>query len=244
MRSYRFVLSAVFLFGLTLLSAGNTAVPGETDSGNAVKLEKLTWAQFQKRLANPHARYTMVDAWSTTCGPCKENFPHVIAMHRKYGGKGLAVISLSLDDPSDKDAVAEAEKFLKEKKAVFTNVLLDDSDGDGFDKLNINAIPAVFLYGSDGKEVKRFTMDDPSDKGAVTAAEQFLKDKRATFTNVLLDEPFPDGFDKLNINAIPAVFLYGSDGKEVKRFTMDDPDNQFTYEDVEKTVAGLLGGQS
>ena len=40
--------------------------------------------------------------------------------------KGLAVISLSLDDPTDKAAVAEAEKFLKEKKAVFTNVLLDE----------------------------------------------------------------------------------------------------------------------
>ena len=106
----------------------------------------------------------MVDAWSTTCGPCKENFPHVIEMHKKFAPKGLAVISLSLDDPTDKAAVAEAEKFLKEKKAVFTNVLLDESFGDGFDKLNINAIPAVFIFGPDGKEVKRFTMDDPNNQ--------------------------------------------------------------------------------
>jgi thiol-disulfide isomerase/thioredoxin len=184
MRSYCFVLSAVILTGLTLLGAGSAAFPGEKDSQNTVKLEKLTWAQFQKRLVNQQVKYTIVDAWSTTCAPCKENFPHVVEMHRKYGPKGLAVISLSLDDPSNEAAVAAAAKFLKAKNAVFTNVLLNEPSGDG------------------------------------------------------------DGFDKLNINAIPAVFLYGPDGKEVKRFTMDDPDNQFTYDEVEKTVAALLGPNS
>ena len=50
-----------------------------------------------------------------------------------------------------------------------------------------------------------------------------------------------DGFEKLNIGAIPAVFVFGPDGKEVKRFTMDDPNNQFTYDEVEKAVVALLG---
>jgi hypothetical protein len=30
----------------------------------------------------------------------------------------------------------------------------------------------------------------------------------------------------------------------VKRFTMDDPNNQFTYEQVEKAVVALLEGSS
>ena len=66
----------------------------------------------------------------------------MIEMHRKYAGKGLAVISLSLDDPTDKAAVAEAEKFLKEKKAVCTNVLLDESFGEGFEKLQHRCDPS------------------------------------------------------------------------------------------------------
>ncbi len=175
-------LTMFALVGVMFLAAEKNAFSEDQDSGKVVKLEKLNWTQFQQRLANSKVKYTIVDAWSTTCGPCKENFPHVIEMNRKYGPKGLAFISLSLDDPSDKNAVAEAERFLKEKKAVFTNVLLDES--------------------------------------------------------------FGDGFDKLNINGIPAVFIYGPDGKEVKRFTMDDPNNQFTYDEVEKTVANLLGARS
>jgi thiol-disulfide isomerase/thioredoxin len=159
--SWACAIAVVVGAGLGLVSVGQA---DDKASGGAVKLERLSWSQLQKRLANPQAKYTMVDAWSTTCGPCKENFPHVIAMHKKFAPKGLAVISLSLDDPSDKAAVAEAEKFLKEKQAVFTNVLLDESSGDGFEKLNINAIPAVFIFGPDGKEVKRFTMDDPNNQ--------------------------------------------------------------------------------
>jgi thiol-disulfide isomerase/thioredoxin len=163
-----------------ILLGGKAAFSG--DDASSVKLERLTWKQLQERLAaKKDIKFTLVDVWSTTCGPCKENFPHLVEMHRKFAGKGLAVISLSLDDPSDKAAVAEAEKF--------------------------------------------------------------LKDKNAQFTNVLLDENFGEGFEKLNINTIPAVFVFSPDGKEVKRFTMDNPNNQFTYDEVEKAVTGLLAGK-
>ncbi len=161
--------------GSVFLGAGHSARSDDREATEGVKLERLNWKQFQARLAaNKEIKYTVVDAWSTTCGPCKENFPHVLEMHRKYAGKGLAVISLSLDDPTDKAAVAEAEQFLKDKKAVFTNVLLDENPGEGFEKLNINAIPAVFLYGPDGKELKRFTMDDPDNQFTYAEVEKAL----------------------------------------------------------------------
>ena len=148
-----------------VLWGGKSAQSDDSPSVTNVKLDRLNWNQFQARLAaNKKIKFTLVDAWSTTCGPCKENFPHLVEMQRKYASQGLGVISLSLDDPSDKAAVAEAEKFLKAKKAAFTNVLLDENFGEGFEKLKINAIPAVFVYGPDGKELKRFTMDDPNNQ--------------------------------------------------------------------------------
>ena len=141
----------------------------------SVKLESLKWTQFKDRLAsNKQAKYTLVDVWATTCGPCKENFPHLVEMHRKYADKGLAVISLTLDDPTDAKAVAAAEKFLQEKKAAFTNVLLDETYGDGYEKLNINTIPAVFLFSPEGKELKRFTMDDPDHQFTYEQVEKEL----------------------------------------------------------------------
>jgi thiol-disulfide isomerase/thioredoxin len=140
-----------------LSAAAPATAPGEP----AVTLKKLKWDEFRTQVATaPTAKFTLVDAWATNCGPCKENFPHLVEMARKYSDKGLNVVSLTLDDISDPKAIEEAESFLKEKNATFTNVLLDEDLGVGYEKLRINAIPAVFLYGPDGKEVKRYTMDD------------------------------------------------------------------------------------
>ncbi len=134
--------------------------------GEPVALKPLTWSEFQKQLASPPAgtKLTVVDAWATTCAPCKENFPHLVEMRRRYGSEGLNVVSLSLDDVEDAKALAAAEKFLREKRAEFANVVLKEEYGAGYDKLDISAIPAVFLFGPDGEEVKRFTMDDPNDQ--------------------------------------------------------------------------------
>ncbi len=162
MRLFCAMLSPCFVAaGLVLAGFPGGSAADDRASTGTIKLEALKWSQFKERLASSRqAKFTLVDVWATTCGPCKEDFPHLVELHRKYAGKGLAVISLTLDDPTDAKAVAAAEKFLREKKAVFTNVLLDENYGDGFDKLNINTIPAVFLFGPDGKEMKRFTMDD------------------------------------------------------------------------------------
>lgn len=162
MRSFCCAFSMSFLAaGLVFLGTASSSAAEDAVPTGMVKLEALKWARFQERLAARPAKYTLVDVWATTCGPCKENFPHLVEMHRKFAGKGLKVISLTLDDPTDKKAVAAAEKFLQEKKAEFTNVLLDENYGDGFDRLNINTIPAVFVFDPSGKEIKRYTMDDP-----------------------------------------------------------------------------------
>jgi thiol-disulfide isomerase/thioredoxin len=178
--------TAVCLFSMVLIAGGVLVHPGSAarsddgDSTGKVKLERLNWKQFQARLAeNQKIKYTLVDAWSTTCGPCKENFPHVLEMHKKFASKGLQVVSLSLDDPEDDAAIKEAQRFLESKKSSIINILLDEASGGGFEKLNINAIPAVFVYGPDGKEVKRFTMDDTKN--------QFTYDEVEKAISALLD---------------------------------------------------------
>jgi thiol-disulfide isomerase/thioredoxin len=174
-------LALILTAGLALVECCRLSATGgegqATTSTKEIKLERLKWPQFKERLAAMKpAKYTLVDAWATTCAPCKANFPHLLQMHQKYASKGLAVISLCLDDATDKKAVSEAEKFLKETSAAFTNVLLDENYGEGFDKLDVSTIPAVFIFGQDGKEVKRFTMDDPSHQFTYDQVEKYVID--------------------------------------------------------------------
>lgn len=162
-------LAALAFLGITL----GTAQPAD----EPVRLEPLTYSDFQARLAKnpPEIKLILVDAWATYCAPCKENFPHLVEMHHKYGPKGLKVISASFDDPEETDDIAEAEKFLVEQKAVMTNVLIKEDFGVAFEKFNINTIPAVFLYTPDGKELKRFTYDDPNNQFTYEDVENVVK---------------------------------------------------------------------
>jgi thiol-disulfide isomerase/thioredoxin len=74
-----------------------------------------------QRLAALKGKVVLIDCWATWCGPCVASFPKLIEKHQKYADKGLAVISVSNDDPDEAKSVLE---FLQRQKATFTNLHL------------------------------------------------------------------------------------------------------------------------
>ncbi len=158
--------------------AAAPAVEPAADAPRPVELTHLSLDAYKAALAKaePGRKFTVVDAWATFCAPCKENFPHLVEMSHKYGSRGVRFVSLTLDDPAEAKAVAEAEKFLREQKATFTNVIIDGDPADVYEFLDISAIPAVFVYGPDGKELKRFTLDDPNSQFTYDQVEQYVQD--------------------------------------------------------------------
>jgi thiol-disulfide isomerase/thioredoxin len=175
----RNVLIGFVLVGTATLGLVGTVAPAGEEPGKAdeVKLVSVKWQGYLDKVAsNKKAKIIVVDAWATWCGPCMKNFPHLVEMHHKYADKGLVAISVSLDDADNPKKVAAATAFLKEKKAVFTNLILNERTDDAFEKLNIGAIPAVFVYTPDGKEIKRFTLDDVDKLFTYEEVEAFVKD--------------------------------------------------------------------
>ncbi len=43
-------------------------------------------------------KYVYVDVWATWCGPCKAEIPSLKKVEKKYHGKNIAFVSLSIDD--------------------------------------------------------------------------------------------------------------------------------------------------
>ncbi len=153
------------------------APAGANEKDAEVKLTPVKWPGYLAEVAaHPKAKLVIVDAWATWCGPCMKNFPHLVEMHEKYADKGLVAVSLSLDESDNAKKVTKALDFLKEKHATFTNLILDERNDDAFEKLNIGAIPAVFLYTPDGKELKRFTLDDVDKLFTYEQVEAYVKD--------------------------------------------------------------------
>jgi len=75
-------------------------------------------------------------------------------MHEKYAKDGLVCMSVSMDE---KDQRATALKFLEQKKATFSNYLLDEPGEVWEAKLGATAPPTVLIFDRDGKRVKKFT---------------------------------------------------------------------------------------
>jgi hypothetical protein len=78
-------------------------------------------------------------------------------MHEKHAKDGLAVVSVNLDDPTDKETRKAVLDFLKDKKAAFTNLAPDGKENrrKWAEELKIEGIPVTDVYDREGKRVKR-----------------------------------------------------------------------------------------
>jgi hypothetical protein len=77
-------------------------------------------------------------------------------MQRKYAKDGLVAVSVSLDDPADKEVEARILKFLRAKDAEFTNLHLDESSELWSERLKIDLPPAVFVFDREGRLAGKF----------------------------------------------------------------------------------------
>ena len=97
--------------------------PEGGDSGVATEEIELTLvdaAGLEAALSRHRGRVILLDFWATWCGPCVARFPHVVELSRNRRRDGLAVVSLSLDDPSEAELVRQ---FLAKQNASFDHLM-------------------------------------------------------------------------------------------------------------------------
>ncbi len=138
------------------------AVPQEEtgDPVEEVTFESVTYEQWQAVVAGSDDGILVVDMWATWCVPCVERFPKMVEMYHHYSPQGVAFASMSLDDRGDAGALERAFEFLQEQRAVFPNYRMDEEVLEGFEKLDLLTIPAVYVY-DQGSLRHRFVSDHP-----------------------------------------------------------------------------------
>ena len=115
--------------------------------------EWIDFAGLEQRITAEHGRVVVVNFWATWCEPCREEFPGIVELQRRYGARGLTVLSLSLDAPSDRDS--EVRKFLAEQRPSFPVFIKTAGDPDEFinavDPKWTGSLPATLIYDRSGE---------------------------------------------------------------------------------------------
>jgi thiol-disulfide isomerase/thioredoxin len=158
-------LATTFTFAAVLalitMAAFNTSVGADPADASAITVQFANWEQTLKIVAGHKGKVVVLDAWSTSCQPCKEEFPNLVKLHKKHGKSGLACLSLACDYSGVKDKPPEYYKerilkFLTKQGATFQNLIATVPSDELYDQMQLTSIPAVYVFGRDGKLAKRF----------------------------------------------------------------------------------------
>lgn len=98
-------------------------------------------------LADFRGKYVYIDMWATWCAPCKAELPHLRALEKKFEGRNITFVGLSVD----KDQAAW-EKMVRSGELAGVQLLLGPKSQFQQD-YNIGGIPHFILLDREGKIV-------------------------------------------------------------------------------------------
>lgn len=165
---------------LFVAACGNAAAPrpmSESEPAAAVKrpnanqeaiskvqdvpIAKLDGSTF--KLEDYRGKVLVVDFWGTFCPPCVKQVPELVKLNEKYKDRGLMLIGLTADPPSDQDKVEEfIKRFQVNYQIGYDNSWIADAFLKGTeDDTGSPPIPQLFVISRDGKIVEHLIGEQP-----------------------------------------------------------------------------------
>lgn len=101
----------------------------------------------------------VINFWATWCIPCMQEMTAMKPMFDKYKGKGLQVVSISIDDAK---TVSKVPAMVKLKG--FPYMILLDSNKEVYQKFGISNAPELLVIDKNGKIVLHHQGYTPGDE--------------------------------------------------------------------------------
>lgn len=132
----------------------------ESKPVEAGRLTSVTLAQLKSRLA-AQKRVTVLNVWSTWCGPCVEEMPDLVKLRTRIQKRGADLVLVSVDAEDER---ADAVKVLQERGVSFESFIKSGPDAEfirGIHPKWSGTLPFTVLYDAGGKEMGRWVGKAP-----------------------------------------------------------------------------------
>ncbi|MFC5044553.1 TlpA disulfide reductase family protein [Aquimarina hainanensis] len=145
---------SVLLIAIILLFSGCkgeqqlTMTPKEVLVKGGVEIPIYDFKSFESLLHIDDGKVRLINFWATWCKPCIAELPYFELINSEYKEKGVEVLLVSLDLPTDVES--KLIPFLKKQQIKSKVVLLDDPDANTWiPKVSeewSGSIPATIIY--------------------------------------------------------------------------------------------------
>ena len=129
-------------------AGSDSALSADTDTAVVLPIDA---AGLRARVSDGRAKVTLVNVWATWCGPCREEFPAMLAVARRHRAEGLRLLLVSADYT---DQLPLARAFLEANGARDTSYIKDQPDMtfiNGVHREWSGALPATMLFDAHGR---------------------------------------------------------------------------------------------
>lgn len=149
----------VTLAALSVIFAALTAIHAQKTVPFAVT-KKINAAELKALAKSANKQPVLLNFWATWCGPCRVEFPELVAIDKDYKAKGLNFRLVSVDDWAIIDT--RVPEFLQQYDATMPSYLIDLPNraqiaravrqiAPGF----VDRYPLTLLFNANGKLVYR-----------------------------------------------------------------------------------------
>ncbi|MGO9985474.1 MAG: TlpA family protein disulfide reductase [Rhodomicrobium sp.] len=138
-------------------------------------LPYITFADDKGHLVSPdefRGKVVLLDFWATWCGPCREEFPAFDRLQAKLGGRGLAVVPVSVD----LKGLPAVDAFYAKLQIEHLPKYVDDTR-ESAKALGLHGLPSTLVLDRQGREVTRVEGPAAWESAPVTALLTRLLDE-------------------------------------------------------------------
>ena len=143
----------------------------DESSAKPPELRDLDWKQTLAFVTEHKGKVVVVDVWSTSCEPCLKEFPHLVTLQKQHGND-VVCVSFDCDYIGAKNKPVDyyrkrVLKALTDMQAqTIVNLMSIVAADELFVEMDLDSIPAVYVFDREGKLSKRFDNRTPAGGGA------------------------------------------------------------------------------